>query len=311
MGDRLDIIAIGSVAMDYYLVLETFSRDQEKIRARSAEFLPGGTIGNFACAAAKLGLKTGFAGVVGKDPWGRFLKGEFEKHGVEVSHLRMRTPVRTPITVLVLDDLGNRVNFLPPFPHLRVRDLDDSYLAKALVLHTHLFDPDVVLHLARVAEENKAIFSLDVELHRVKSLPGPQIDRLMALAGVLFLNRQTLEYLVPGSDIGRAARALRSRGPRTVVVTLGDEGSLAVNSREKVFRAPSLKVEALDATGAGDCFAAAFCYGYLKGWPLEKTLKHAAAASAGVVTRIGARTGQPGLAQFLALGDLFPARRKG
>jgi sugar/nucleoside kinase (ribokinase family) len=309
MKNRMDIIALGSVAMDYYLFLDSLSRVQEKIRARSAEFLPGGTMGNFICAAAKLGMKTGFMGVVGGDGFGQFLKREFERHGVDVSHLRRRSREKTPVTVLVLDDSGNRVNVLPPFIHLGIRDLNDSYMARARILHTHLFDFDVCLHCAQVMNRKGAIFSVDLELQRVRDIPASKLNELLALTQVLFCNEKTLRHLVPITECSRAARILKSRGPRMVAVTLGDKGSLTVNPQGEVFRISAPKVKAVDETGAGDCFAGAFLYGYLKGWPLQKMMHYASVASARVVTQIGARTGQPTLEAFLFQGRSFPARR--
>jgi sugar/nucleoside kinase (ribokinase family) len=306
MENRMDIIALGSVAMDYYLLLNAFSRNQEKIRARSAEFLPGGTMGNFICATAKLGLKTGFMGVIGGDKFGQFLKKEFERHGVDVSRLRRRSKEKTPLTVLVSDDSGNRVNILPPFIHPEIRDLDDSYLAQARVLHTHPFDFDVCLHCAKVMNKNGAFFSLDLELQRIRNMPAFNLNELIALTHFLFCNDQTLAHLVPATEIGRAAGILRSRGPRMVVVTLGHRGSIAVDPQGKVFHVSPPKVDAIDETGAGDCFAAAFLYGHLKKWPLKKIMHYASVAAAGVVTQIGARTGQPTLEEFLSRGKSFP-----
>ncbi len=298
----MELIVLGNVAMDHYLFLESFSWDQEKIRARSSEFLPGGTMGNFACAVSRLGLKTGFVGVVGKDQFGGLLRKDFEKCGIDTTHLRTRSKGETPVTVLIWDKTGNRVNIIPPSIHIDIRDLDDAYLGRAKVLHTHLFDFDLCRHCAQIMSKNRAIFSLDLELHRVRDFPDSKLNELLSLTRVLFCNSQTLAYLVPGTEVGEAARQLRSRGPETVVVTQGNQGSLAVQAKEKVVRIPPVSVEAIDPTGAGDCFAGGFFYGYLKGWPLPKIMVYASAASASVVTQIGARTGQPNLEEFLSMG---------
>ena len=53
----IDLVAIGNVAVDYYLMIGGLSWGEEKSMARGTELLPGGTMGNVACAAAKLGLK--------------------------------------------------------------------------------------------------------------------------------------------------------------------------------------------------------------------------------------------------------------
>ncbi len=302
MKTELDIIALGIVAVDYYLFLDSFSPDQEKIWARSADFLPGGTMGNFAAAAAKLGLKTGFVGVVGKDIFGELLKKDFETLGVDISHLIFRSQGQTPVPVIIKDDAEVRTIFIPPFMHINLKEVDAAYLKKTKVLHTHLFDFDLCRYCARIMNESRAVFSLDLELHRLRELPASKLDELLSLTHTVFCNLQTLNQIEPGPDVIRAARKLRSRGPDTVVVTLGDQGSLAVSSKGEVVQVSAPGVEAVDATGAGDCFAGGFFFGRLKKWPLQKTMNYASAASSAVVAQYGARTGQPMLREFLTLG---------
>lgn len=117
-------------------------------------------------------------------------------------------------------------------------------------------------------------------------------SQVLALCDLVFLNPETLSWIAQSSDVEKAATSLRGLGAKTVIVTLGEKGSLAVGQREETRMAP-FKVDVEDATGAGDCFAAAFCHGYLQGWPLRETMMFASAASALFVTRTGARTGRP------------------
>jgi 5-dehydro-2-deoxygluconokinase len=309
MKKELDVIALGMVAMDYYLFFRSFSSDQEKIWARSADFFPGGTMGNFAAAAAKLGLKTGIVGVVGRDLFGDWLKKDFDKLGVDTAQLKFHSKGRTPVPVIIKDDAAVRTILIPPFMHIKLPEVDPDYLKKARVLHTHLFDFDLCRYCAQMMKESRALFSLDLELHRVKEMPASKLNELLSMTHVVFCNLETLNHIEPGPDVIQAARRMKSRGPEMVVITLGDQGSLAVPSRGKAIQVSSPEVEAVDATGAGDCFAGCFYYGHLKGWPLSKTMRYASAASAAVVTRYGARTGQPKLAEFLVLGKAFINRR--
>lgn len=91
MKKDFDVITLGIVAMDYYLFTDPFSPGREKVWARKAGLYPGGTMGNVAAGAAKLGLKTGFVGVVGKDLFGERLLEDLAAEGVDVS----RTVVRS------------------------------------------------------------------------------------------------------------------------------------------------------------------------------------------------------------------------
>lgn len=309
MKKELDVIALGIIAMDYYLILDSFSLDQEKMWARSAYFLPGGTMGNVAAAAAKLGLKTGFVGVVGKDYFGERLKKDLEALGVDVSRLVIRPMEGTPVPVILQDRREMRTIIIPPFISIRFQEVDWEYLERARIIHTHLFDADLCLKIAHKAREAGTVFSLDVEPHRLRDLPASRLDRLLKQTRWLFCNRETLKLLQPEGDPATAARRLKEKGPETVVITLGNEGSLTVSGSRKAIRVPSPSVKVVDATGAGDDFAASFFYGYLHKWSLIKTLTYASAAAAESVRYLGARTGQPHLKTFLTLGQAALERK--
>jgi sugar/nucleoside kinase (ribokinase family) len=247
--------------------------------------------------------------VVGEDIFGDLLKKDFESLGVDCSHLIFRSKDRTPVPVIIKDDAEVRTIVIPPFMHIKSPEVDPTYLKRTRVLHTHLFDFELCRSCAGIIKENQGVFSLDLEVHRVREIPELQLNELLKMTHIVFCNLETLNYLEPGLDVVEAARKFKSRGPVLVVITLGDQGSLAVSSRGREVRVPPATVKSVDATGAGDCFAGAFFYGYLKGWLLSKTMEYASAASAAVVAHYGARTGQPTLAEFLALRKTGTRRR--
>lgn len=299
MATPLDIIAIGCVAMDYYLLLDAFPWKDEKVRAQSAYFLPGGTMGNFACASAKLGAKTGFVGIVGDDLWGNLLTNNFKELGIDTSRIIKRKDEPTPLTTLILDQQGKRTNILPPFPSIRLEDIDIKYLMDTKVLHSHLFDGEVFKHFAIEAKGKNIILSLDLELQRIRQIPVHELKVFLSLCDLVFLNQETLAWIAPSRDIETAAHSLREEGPRAVVITLGEKGSFVATSNESLRMNP-FNVKTVDATGAGDSFAGAFCFGWLQGWPIRKTVEFASAASALTVTKVGARTGLPMLNEVLS-----------
>lgn len=290
MVTPFDIIAMGCVAMDYYLILEATPWQDEKVKAQSASILPGGTMGNFACAAAKLGAKTGFVGIVGDDLWGDSLIRDFKRLGVDATRVVKRSGQNTPLTVLILDQGGRRANILPPFPSLRLEEIDMDYLLDTKILHTHLFDGEIFKYVAIEARKKKIILSTDLELQRIKQIPSGELKGFLSLSDLVFLNQETLAWIAPSKDIETAANSLREAGPKAVVITMGAEGRFVATPNESICTAP-FRVKALDATGAGDAFAGAFCYGWLQGWPLRKIMEFASSASALVVIQLGARTG--------------------
>jgi ribokinase len=92
--------------------------------------------------------------------------------------------------------------------------------------------------------------------------------------------------------IREAARRLQERGPRTVIVTLGERGAF-VRSGTREQRLAAFSVEAVDATGAGDAFVGALAARLAEGAPLEDAARFANAAGALAVTTLGAEPSMP------------------
>jgi sulfofructose kinase len=97
-------------------------------------------------------------------------------------------------------------------------------------------------------------------------------------------------------DVWEAGEALLSRGPRLVVQTEGAAGCYTTTASRR-FHTPAFKVEVVDTTGAGDVFHGAYIFGLLQGWDHQRIARFATAMSAIKCTRLGGRSGIPGLAE--------------
>ena len=93
-------------------------------------------------------------------------------------------------------------------------------------------------------------------------------------------------------SLAEAVKVLRGYGVNDFVVTLGSKGSLVFENGHSV-HVPSLKVEAVDATAAGDTFCAAVCVGLSEGMSLVDAARFATKAAAITVQRIGAQDSIP------------------
>jgi sugar/nucleoside kinase (ribokinase family) len=110
-----------------------------------------------------------------------------------------------------------------------------------------------------------------------------------------------VDYFVPSllearvltglNDPSEVARALLSRGPGTVGLKMGMDGCLVISGEGQIIRLPAFQVDAVDATGAGDAFAAGFIAGVWEEWSLEQTARFANAVGALSVTGLGAAGG--------------------
>ena len=100
--------------------------------------------------------------------------------------------------------------------------------------------------------------------------------------------------------------ALLERGVRTVGLKMGVDGCLVMSGEGQVIRLPAFQVDVVDATGAGDAFAAGFIAGVWQGWPLEKTARFANAVGALCVTGLGASGGVRSLSETLSFMENAP-----
>ena len=104
------------------------------------------------------------------------------------------------------------------------------------------------------------------------------------------------------------AHNLLARGPSVVGLKLGAQGCLVITRAGEIICAPAFQVNMIDATGAGDAFAAGFIAGVWQGWPLEKTACFANAVGALCVTGLGAGGGVRSLPETLQFMESTPIK---
>ncbi len=122
-------------------------------------------------------------------------------------------------------------------------------------------------------------------------------DELLAVTNVFLPNEAEACSLTREENADLAADRLAGR-VETLAIKLGAQGALGVSKCQKV-RADSIPVNVIDTVGAGDSFDAGFIYGYLQGWPLEKTLRAAAVCGALSTQAAGGTTAQATLDEVL------------
>jgi sugar/nucleoside kinase (ribokinase family) len=127
-----------------------------------------------------------------------------------------------------------------------------------------------------------------------------------------------IDYFVPSLPEGQAltglndpvdiARALLAYGVKTVGLKMGMDGCLVMSGDEQVNHLPAFQIDVVDATGAGDAFAAGFIAGVWHGWPMEQTARFANAVGALCVTGLGATGGVRTLSDTLLFMENAPLR---
>jgi sugar/nucleoside kinase (ribokinase family) len=229
-----------------------------------------------AIGLARLGLRAAVTAPLGSDVAGRTLRELLEAEGVVCAAAEA---ARTPVTVVV-PFAGDRamVSYAPP---LEVDPVSIERLGPRAVV--------IALESLEAAPAGPLVYAV---------LGDPQAERLagalprrLAQARALLANRSEAERLTGRPSAEGAALALAEVVP-TAVVTCGPDGAVAA-SDGALHTAPAPPVEAVDTTGAGDLFTAAYVWGDLAGLPLEERLRRAVAYASQSVRTSTATAGAP------------------
>ena len=253
----------------------------------------GGSASITACGAARLGLRTAFVGEVGDDEFGRFMVGEMENLGVDVSGCPVEPSAPTGITVAAVQH-GDRAMLTLPgtIASLAADQVPTELVAGTRHLHIgsyYLLDrlrPGLPA-LVAAARAAGATVSDDPQEDTTGAWDGG-LPALLADVDVLFVNEQE-------------AAAIDSSACPLVVVKRGPDGATGRPRGEPEVAVGGFTVEAVDATGAGDSFDAGFLAGRLTGLDLEASLRLGCACGALSTRRLGGTTAQPTLDEARAL----------
>jgi sugar/nucleoside kinase (ribokinase family) len=298
---EFDVFMQGTVFFDIVLTgLPALPSNGTELLAEGMGSCPGG-IANLAVAASRLGLRTGLAATFGDDVYGDFLwRTLAEQENVDLSMSRRVADWHSPVTVsLAVHRDRAMVTHSHPSPIPLRELLSAPPSAAAGVVH---LGEDIEPWVTAAREQGMLLFG-DVGWDPTQLWSPGVLEQVRQLHAFLPNSAEAMAYT--RTDDPRAAlKALADNVP-VVVVTCGGQGSIGIDSltgeEEWV---PSLPVNAVDATGAGDVFAASFVLSTLRGWPLRQRMSFANLCAALSVQQVGGSLAAPGwgdLADWLAV----------
>ena len=289
----LDIIGVGDSDVDLMIKVDHLPRHDEKVRGNLLGKFPGGIIGNFCCAAAKFGSKTGIVSVVGDDEFGRICKEDYIASDVDIHGLVVNKEESTYFCIVLLDDTGEKALTLIETPLVvpATQDINVDYMTRCRYLHLTSLDFRLVKYVCtKIADKNVKI-SVDIESHADRAGLVEWRDVLQRVT-IVFTNDLGIQTLFADPDLVKNAQRILTMGPQTVVITRGAEGAI-IFTPEGHFSFPAFQVKVRDTTGVGDCFNAVFLSSLVQGFSLLEATRYATAAAALAIQQVGARTGFP------------------
>jgi sulfofructose kinase len=289
----VDVVGLGYCSLDYLGIVPGRPEfDLDTVSLSDFAKSGGGPVSTALVTLARLGARTGYIGVLGEDEGGAFLKGEFEREGVDLSRLRVQTGACSQICMVLVEAGTGRRSILcyRAAGELVLDEADRLYVSSARYLHLDGHHMDAAITAAGWACAAGVKVSFDA------NRPRPRLDELLPLVDVLIVSERFPLAYTGHEDQVRAGRRLLEMGPEIVVITLGSEGCLCL-WEDRAIHVPGFQVDVVDTTGAGDAFHGAFLYGLLQGWELERTAIFANAVAAINCTRLGGRAGLPDLSE--------------
>ena len=285
-----DVVCVGDAIVDIVALVERIPRLDEEVEILKLEFHPGGAAANSASCLARLGLKVGFVGGVGRDYFGSLLLNAFKRDGVDIRGVKTFSVATGVVIAVVLKSTGERMLFAfeGANEELKPEDVDLRYVLNSRAVQLNGTKLDVAEVVAKEAKKHGLLVQYDPgSIYAAKGVSA--IRGVLGNTDVFMLNRAELAMLVPDLPLSKASSKLLEMGPRIIVVKLGAGGCL-VKTKETGFKSPAYRVRPVDTTGAGDAFNSAFLYALLRGWSLEKAATFANATAALKITRVGARS---------------------
>jgi sugar/nucleoside kinase (ribokinase family) len=257
----------------------------------------GGSAAIMACGAARLGLGVAFAGRVGDDPAGDFVRTSLSDRGVNVDALVVDPALPTPLTTILTSGEDRAILTSPGcLPATTSEDVPPDLVRSVRHVHAASFYlmPELAAGLAglfKEAKAAKATTSLDPNDDPAGAWDRTVLDPVLRFTDYFLPNAAEALALTGHHSVEDASGILARRGP-LVVVKNGSDGALAHNGT-KVVTAPAVTVDTVDAVGAGDSFDAGWVAAVLNGSKPDRALALAAACGSLSTRAAGGTAAQP------------------
>jgi ribokinase len=301
------VFVAGSINMDVVATAERHPRLGETVPGREVLYFPGGKGANQAVAATKLGATTTLIGRVGNDAFGRELRIFLAAQGIDLAFVQDTPETHTGTAVITVANADNTIVVIPGANALvTAADVAAAPLARGDVAVGQFEIP--LPAIGAFFKRARAAGATTI----LNPAPALQFDAgLLDLIDILIFNESELGILArtelrDTDDHARfieAARLLQAGADKIICVTLGRRGVMALVDGEPLIIS-GRAVEAIDTTGAGDCFVGAVAAQLANGKPIRDAFGYANIAASICVQRMGAAPSMPTAAE---VGAIIPA----
>jgi len=304
-----DVVCLGILVADVVACpVDQYPQRGELILSEQMFPSIGGCAANTGVGLQKLGVSTAVMGKVGRDGFGGFVRETLQGHGLDVRGVATAERTTTSATMVIVASDGERsfIHYKGANAEFGIDDVDWDIIREAKLLHVagHFlmasFDGEPCAQVLRRAREMGVKTAMDTAWDatgRWMETLRPCLPYLDYFVPSYSEARRCVDSYGTGRDTPEeVARVFLEEGVGVVALKMGEAGSY-IRTGDQEWRVPAFPVTSIDATGAGDAFAAGFLAGISSGYDLPTTGKLANAVGASCVTAMGTVDGIKSLAE--------------
>lgn len=291
------VVVLGSLNADVFARVQRHPRPGETVLGAGGEVRAGGKGANQAAAAALAGARVVMVGAVGDDAYAAVATGNLARAGVSLDAVRT-VGGPTGLALITVSADGENSIIVIPGANAAVGVPDLEHLESLGATDVLVLQGEVPVDTVAAAAQAAAARGARVMVNLAPVVPLPA--EVLRLADPLVVNEHEGEGALRllGADPARESptelcKALRTHGVRSVVMTLGGQGALIIDTTGSVTQIPAEKVTVVDTTGAGDAFAGALAAGLCAGEDLGTAARRATRFAAEAVQHEGAQDSYP------------------
>ena len=299
------VLVVGDANVDIIVPYPKFlNEERTRVEYPTPVLQGGGTSANTAVALSRLGIQTAFLGSIGEDQYGKYIREDFRREGVDMTWLIVEPDLNTVGVFAFVDEFGERYLWWWPRVDQAFKIIDESKVdfekikemswvhSSGMALVHDTSARTSMVRIFKTAWEAGIPTSFDLNLRVDDGELDPSYEKVVReiisySTYVLGSGKDEFYYLgEKGKWLENAKAFVTDR--RTVIVRDGGEGSLGLSS-EETQKAPAFRVDVVDTVGAGDVYNAGFIAARLQGKSLYESLVMGNAVSGYTVSRKGSR----------------------
>jgi len=243
------MVAIGDNCIDFYV--------------KTKEAFPGGNPVNVAVYTKRLGHDASYIGAAGDDENGQMLKEALARKGIDISHLHVHKG-QTAVTEVFIEN-GNRVfgdYHEGVMEHFELTDEDKQFAGTHDIIVSGIW--------GKIEHEIKGLraYGKPIAFDFADHFEHPIVTEALPYVDYAFFASEATGE----DDLKETMKQLHACGPKVVVVTRGEKGSIAYDGA-MFYHYGIMPCEVVDTMGAGDSYIAGFLIKMLSGAPLEACMK--------------------------------------